>query len=274
MDGRAPGAHNMAIDEALLETARRPVLRLYGWEPSALSLGYFQDAQTVDFALCAREGIDVVRRPTGGRAILHARELTYSVVLPPQHRFAQVGVAESYRLLSAGLQRALTLLGLGAQLAKKPASGLGRPSPGQSEAALAAACFDAPSWYELVVGGRKVVGSAQVRRKGALLQHGSIPLFLEAERLFRLLRFRSEDNRKRAKASLEAAAAGLVELAGRPITLHELASALVRGFEEALSVETYQDSLTATERETAERLEIKHRSSAWIMERKEERTRP
>ncbi|MGI6082354.1 MAG: lipoate--protein ligase family protein [Limnochordia bacterium] len=260
----------MAIDEALLETVRQPVLRLYSWEPGALSLGYFQDARTVDFALCAREGIDVVRRPTGGRAILHDQELTYSIVLPPQHRFTQVGVAESYRLLSGGLLRALTLLGLGAQLAKKPASGFGRPSPGQIEAGLAAACFDAPSWYELVVGGRKAVGSAQVRRKGALLQHGSIPLFLEAGRLFRLLRFRSEDNRERAKARLEAGAAGLIELAGRPITVDELASALIRGFEEALTIETYQDSLSATESQTAERLETKHRSAAWVKERKAE----
>lgn len=250
----------MAVDEALLDVAQQPTLRVYSWQPYALSLGYFQDVHTVDFAACVREGIDVVRRPTGGRAILHAQEVTYAIVLPPQHPLTKVGVAESYRVLSGGLLRGLALLGLEADLARKTTSG---KTP-HSEASGAAACFDAPSWYELVVAGHKVVGSAQVRRKGALLQHGSVPLWLEPEGLYRLLRFRSEQNRARAAERLSASAAGLAQIGGRPFCADEVISALINGFEEALMVKTSAGSLSLKEQALVPALEVKHGSEAWI----------
>ncbi|MGI6609009.1 MAG: lipoate--protein ligase family protein [Limnochordia bacterium] len=274
LDGAATGAHNMAVDEALLDSVQQPTLRFYSWQPYALSLGYFQDAQTVDFAVCASEGIDVVRRPTGGRAILHAQEVTYSIALPPQHPLTDVGVAESYRYLSRGLLRGLALLGLRAELAKKPVSSQGRAHAHRSEAGVAAACFDAPSWYELVVAGHKVVGSAQVRRKGALLQHGSVPLWLEPERLYGVLRFRSEQNRERAAKKLGTSAAGLAQLIGRSVSFDEGVSALISGFEEALRVKTSVSSLSPDEHKMTQALEVKHRSQAWIARRHEGSTRP
>lgn len=258
----------MAVDEALLEVCHQPTLRFYSWQPAALSLGCFQQARTVDFAACQRHAIDVVRRPTGGRAILHAQELTYSIMLPPQHPLTKVSVAESYRVLSGGLLRGLAILGLRAELARPSAGFQADHSERQDEEGLGAACFDAPSWYELTVNGYKVVGSAQVRRRGALLQHGSIPLVLEPIRLYGLLRFRNERNRERAVAHFSQSAAGLAQLVQRELSGQQVASALVQGWQEALKVRITPGSLIDQELQVASRLEDKHGSEAWVVQRR------
>lgn len=162
----ADGAENMATDEALLERARTSgecVMRLYQWARPTLSLGRNQTARG-QYDLCrARElGVDFVRRPTGGRAVLHHRELTYSVTGPA----SQLGsLRESYARVNRLLVAALRRLGVMAAVAP----GRGRaPAPGLSP------CFDSPGQGELVLGERKLVGSAQWRDDGAFLQHGSI----------------------------------------------------------------------------------------------------
>ena len=161
-----PAALNMALDHALLDRAARTgeaTLRVYGWEAPSLSLGRNQAAREVYSADRARElGVQVVRRPTGGRALLHWREVTYSVAAPA----APAGeLRESYERINRLLLDGLGRLGVRAELAR-PA---GRaPLPGD------APCFEAPVAGELVFGGRKLVGSAQWRDRGALLQHGSI----------------------------------------------------------------------------------------------------
>jgi len=124
------------------------------------------------------------------------------------------------------------------------------------------------------VAGHKVVGSAQVRRKGALLQHGSVPLWLEPERLYGVLRFRSEQNRERAAKKLGTSAAGLAQLIGRSVSFDEGVSALISGFEEALRVKTSVSSLSPDEHKMTQALEVKHRSQAWIARRHEGSTRP
>lgn len=164
-EGPNPAAWNMAVDEAVwlcYPRFRQPTLRLYAWEKPTLSLGRFQSPEAVQWDACAAAGIDLVRRPTGGRAVLHHREVTYSVVagldlFPP-------GVAASYRRLSDALAGALQHLGLSPQLQRKHA---------RSDAEV---CFEVPSFAELTLEGKKVCGSAQTRSKDALLQHGSLPL--------------------------------------------------------------------------------------------------
>jgi len=197
------GAENMAVDEALMlahaagETP--PTLRFYRWDPPAVSLGYFQDPRTeVDRDTCRRAGVDIVRRRTGGRAVLHEHETTYSVVVSTG--LLPGSVLETYRHLAAGLVQGLRRLGYEAELApeKSTPGGAGNPD---------GACFEVPSSYEIVVGGKKVVGSAQVRRKGVILQHGSILQRLEPERLARVLGLPPE-----AAARIAAKAAGLDEL--------------------------------------------------------------
>jgi lipoate-protein ligase A len=159
------GVDNMALDHALLDRARsagEAVLRVYGWRRPTLSLGRNQPARGLyDLPAAGRLGVAVLRRPTGGRALLHHREVTYSVTAPAAGRAVRESYARINRLLLDGLRR----LGVDAALAA-PAGAARPPS--------VAPCFEAPTAGEVVVGGRKLVGSAQWRDGDALLQHGSI----------------------------------------------------------------------------------------------------
>lgn len=163
--GAADGATNMATDHALLERAAatgEAVLRIYAWERPTLSFGMHERARVTQEALAAH-GVDVVRRPTGGRALLHHREVTYSITTPA----LGIGLSESYRAINALLLAALRRLGVQATEAERRA---------RATAPDGAACFAEPNVGELVVDGRKLVGSAQRRDGNALLQHGSILL--------------------------------------------------------------------------------------------------
>src|SRR5207253_884642 len=168
--GDPEGSVNMADDQVLLDGVAAgnapPTLRFYSRTPACLSLGYFQPFSIVNVEGCRGLGIDIVRRPTGGRAILHDRELTYSVALPASVLGHDAGILPSYRRLSLALQAGLARLGIEVSLAPE--------SEAPSRAGQGPVCFDRPSAHEILLRGRNVVGSAQVRRAGALLQHGSI----------------------------------------------------------------------------------------------------
>ncbi len=173
--GSNPAAYNMALDEELLARAqagdRVPVLRFYGWSPPAVSLGRFQDiAASVDRDACARLGFDVVRRVTGGRAVLHRHELTYSITARTDDPFFPSTVLGTYKVIAAGMVSALRSLGLPAEIVSRT----GRNAVLVERAPKDPSCFSSPSWYEIVVNGRKIVGSAQRRAGGAFLQHGSL----------------------------------------------------------------------------------------------------
>lgn len=186
LDPPVDGATNMARDEALALACARgdamPTLRLYGWLPACLSLGRFQPLAAVDAAACARAGVSLVRRPSGGRAILHADELTYAVVAPADHPLLRGGVRAAYRAISQALLAGLHILGVAASLAPSLRETRAAPRPHRP-----ASCFDSASDYEIVVGGRKLVGSAQARIGGAVLQHGSLPLTASTDTLRTLL---------------------------------------------------------------------------------------
>ncbi len=187
----SPG-FNMALDEMLLQWHSEgkipPVVRFYGWNPPTLSIGYFQKVnKEIDVAKVKEAGLGLVRRTTGGRAVLHEHELTYSVIVNEQHARMPKNVTEAYRVISEGLLKGFQNLGFHAYF-----------SIPQTEEELqklkdpkSAICFDASSWYELVVEGRKVAGSAQTRQKGVILQHGSILLNLDTNKLFELFVFQS-----------------------------------------------------------------------------------
>src|SRR3984893_7667036 len=183
VDAPADGAWNMAVDEILLDSvaagAAPPTLRFYEWTPPCLSLGYFQPFDVVDLEGCRALGVDVVRRPTGGRAILHDCELTYSVALPASVLGHDGGVLPSYYRLSLALQDGLRRLGVPATLA--PESAAGGPVHGP-------VCFDRPSPHEILLHGRKLVGSAQMRRGGGILQHGRILIEPRIDKLTACLR--------------------------------------------------------------------------------------
>jgi lipoate-protein ligase A len=174
IDGGKPGAVNMARDVAILEavsTARSlPTLRLYGWNPPCLTLGRHQGVEAADLEFCRREGIDVVRRPTGGRALLHHLELTYAVIAPLGSGPLPRPLQDAYRLICAALVQAMRTIGVDAALTDGEVNVL-LPSPRS-----AVPCFKAPAGGEVVVGGRKLIGSAMRSHAGTILQHGSILL--------------------------------------------------------------------------------------------------
>ena len=255
--GPADGATNMAIDEAILRAVAAgnacPALRLYAWEPACLSLGRGQPVDDVDRPALASAGYDLVRRPTGGRAILHVDELTYSVVAPQSDARMAGSVVESYRRLSAALVRGMELLGI-EELASDQ-----RVQPHQAAAGPEGpVCFEVPSDYEITAGEKKLVGSAQMRAQGVVLQHGTVPLEGDIARVCPFLASRPNPARVRARATT-------VERAlGRPVTWEQVAEAMIRGFTERLALRLEPESLTAGERAAARKLRAeKYASDRW-----------
>ena len=201
--GPCTPSFNMALDEALLDWHSEglipPVVRFYEWNPATLSIGYFQSVEKeIDMEAVERLGLGFVRRPTGGRGVLHEHELTYSVIVSEAYPNMPATVTEAYRVISEGLLLGFQQLGLDAyfsipdtdekrQELKKPKSGV---------------CFDSPSWYELVVEGKKVAGSAQTRQKGVILQHGAILLDIDEDKLIQTFKFASEALRDTSESEL------------------------------------------------------------------------
>ncbi len=234
IDAPADGATNMARDAALLDLCARgeapPTLRLYRWTPACLSLGRFQRSAALRRDVCERAGVAVVRRPSGGRALLHDAELTYALAVPASTPplDGAPSILESYRLISAALLAGLRALGAPAELAPV-ARGRGG----------SAACFDTPASYELTVRGRKLVGSAQARAEGALLQHGAIPLAAHADRLAGLL----DDT----PPGLAQKMIALDEAAGRALTPEEAAAGIAQGFAAAWGIALEPGAWSASE---------------------------
>ncbi len=244
----ADGAWNMAADEAILTAVARgdspPTLRFYQWEPPCLSLGRGQATADVDLAACQAAGITCVRRPTGGRAILHRDELTYSIALPLDDPRAAGGILESYKRLSEGLAEGLRALGVPVERAE-PRKAAADPTP---------ACFETLAGYEITVGGRKLLGSAQFRTSKALLQHGSLPLYGDLGAIADFLALPDAD-RAILRRRLCATAITLQEALARPVSFGEAAEALSRGLARALNVRLVEGALSPKEIEQAQHLQ-------------------
>ncbi len=256
------GYANMAVDEAIMEAVGRelvpPTLRLYGWQPPAVSLGCFQELDgQVDLAALRSRGWDLVRRPTGGRAILHDDEVTYSVSVPQDMLKGGHSVLRSYRELSRGIQHGLELLGVRAELGNKPKPHDNAATGGK----LPAICFTQSTRADMVAQGRKIVGSAQVRRDGTILQHGSVPLTLNvADHLVVMPTIGGEDG----AAMLRRAAVGISELLGRAVSFDEVAEALVKGLARVLGVQMCRAELTELEQARAQELRTgKYATEQW-----------
>jgi lipoate-protein ligase A len=219
--GELDGAHNMALDTVLFLLCERSeaagFLRFYSWRRTTLSLGRFESTDTVDVGRVRTEGIDLVRRPTGGRAVLHGSDITYAFVSTCGDKVAAVDL---YRRVSGCLVGGLRSLGLSVDLEKghSGVSGAG-PRP----------CFASTSRYEVTAGGRKVVGSAQRVGKTAILQHGSIPLDRGYLRVVDYMR-RPDPERSVLLREMEAATVCLEELAGNPLAAPEVAESLLDAF--------------------------------------------
>jgi lipoate-protein ligase A len=251
----------MSLDDSLLESVvQEPsmmILRLYGWSPFCLSLGYAQPASDADREALEAQGWDLVRRPTGGRAILHGDEITYSVIGPERSPYMRGGVLESYQHLSKGLVQALIHLGL------KPTV---EPNSARldEEQRTNPVCFEVPSAYEITAEGKKLIGSAQARHYGAVLQHGTIPLTGDITRVCEVLSFASVSERLQAKTKLSNRATTLSHVLGREIRWEEAAEALSIGFKKALDLRFVEDQPTAEEiRRSAELVKDRYGNSQW-----------
>lgn len=233
----SPG-FNMAMDEKLLqwhsEGSIPPMIRFYGWNPATLSIGYFQKvAKEIDLHKVKEAGLGFVRRATGGRAVLHEHELTYSVIVSEEHPKMPKSVTDAYRVISEGLLKGFQNLGFDAYFAI-PKTEEERDKLKDPKSSI---CFDASSWYELVVEGRKVAGSAQIRQKGVILQHGSVLLDLDAEKLFNLFLFQNERLKERTFKIFREKAVAINDLSERIIHLDEVKVAFQKGFVEGLQIE-------------------------------------
>jgi lipoate-protein ligase A len=257
VDSPSDAAANMAVDETLLDgylaagsEDRAPTLRLYGWAPAALSLGKAQPARgSHDAGFLRREGLDLVRRPTGGQAVLHEGERTYCVAgrldRPPFDR----GVLATYEAISSALRLGFERLGVPTTIAPQR-----RPSP-----ASGPVCFNVAASHELLNDGRKVLGSAQLRRGRAFLQHGSIPYRADAERLGAAIGVRADGERF----------TGLQALLGRRPPDDEVDTALIAGFEAGFGIVLVRDERTLAENERVTQLRCwKYLSAAWTLEGK------
>ncbi|MBE1440997.1 biotin/lipoate A/B protein ligase family protein [Paenibacillus sp. OAS669] len=265
-------AYNMAVDEAILiahsEGKSGPTVRFYGWNPPTLSIGYFQKSEEVHFEQLQKEGLGFVRRPTGGRAVLHDKELTYSIIVSESYPGIPSGVTEAYRVLSEGLLFGFQKLGLDAQMVH-----LATEEEKSKYASMgSAACFDSPSWYELVVEGRKIAGSAQTRQKQVVLQHGSILLDMDTDQLFRVLQFKNERIQARLKQQFTQKAVAIndicLELGRAPVQLQDLERAFREGMAEGLNVELEESGLTEYELSLVEQLMAdKYANDEWNLRR-------
>ena len=267
--GSLSPAMNMAIDEAILtvhsEGKTLPTVRFYTWDPATLSIGYFQKAEKeINFEKVREYGLGFVRRPTGGRAVLHDKELTYSVIVSENYPEMPSQVTEAYRVISNGLLKGFQNLGFHAEMVS-----LASEEEKAKYASLgSSACFDSPSWYELVVEGKKVAGSAQTRQKGTILQHGSILLDWDVDMLFNVLNFPSERVKERMKASFLDKAVAINLLGEQVVTLEEAKKAFFAGFAEGLEIELVPSELTKEELDLAKELaEQRYGTEEWNYKR-------
>jgi lipoate-protein ligase A len=233
--GFRTGAENMGCDETLaqllLHGGLLPAVRLYRWRPWAISLGRNQNIDEIDTAKAAQDGVDVVRRPTGGRAILHAEELTYSVVMPAPRGT----VLDAYNSISSALVQGLSLYGAEVTLARS------QPHfPTAYRSASSIPCFSASARYEIEWRGRKLVGSAQRRygsgRTEIVLQHGSILCGPAHRQLVRYVSVDNESITDEIAHSLEERTTDLSEVLSRPVVIEDLALCIRRGFESAWGI--------------------------------------
>jgi len=259
----ARGAWNMALDESILEHAQAgrgesmATLRLYAWNPACLSLGHAQPFADVDMARLKERGWEVVRRATGGRAILHTDEITYSVIAPNDEPRVAGTVLESYNRLAQALLLAVQQLDLPVEM-KELAGHTGSVTKANP------VCFEVPSTYEITVNGKKLIGSAQARKKEGVLQHGSLPLTGDLTRICQALFFENEAAREEASKRLLARAATVESALGREVSWEMAAGAFIHAFEAQLGLSLKKGELSESEsKRTDELVKTKYDHPSW-----------
>jgi lipoyl(octanoyl) transferase len=255
---------NMAIDEAIFRENQRtespPTLRFYSWFPPSVSLGYFQETRKeVNVKACRRYSVDIVRRPTGGKAVLHENDLTYAIIASEHNPLFPPDILGTYKVISSCIAGGLSELGIEAEM-----EGNGRSYQDDS---LKAACFSSPSRYELLARKKKICGSAQLRSKGIFLQHGSILVDFDPVKTCDLLL--PEGDRSRQTEKLRGSVTSIYEQIGAPVPVENICRVMKRSFEKKLDIELVEGCLTAHEESLKLRLmNDKYMNDKWNMEGK------
>lgn len=250
----------MAADEAIFLQSRdctsSPTIRFYTWFAPAVSIGYFQQIdRDIDLSACRKRSVDIVRRPTGGKAVFHGDDLTYAVVGREQRDGFPADILGTYQMISRCLIRGLCELGIEARMAED-----GRKLP---EMSAEAACFSAPSRYELLVKGRKICGSAQLRSRGAFLQHGSLLLDFDPLRASEIL-LPHQDDRDRQILHLRKSVTSLRQQGVTFPDMETLCRMMKAGFEAVLGVRLEDGALTPEEEALKGRLlKDKYTNDQW-----------
>ncbi len=244
--GAESGACNMATDETFARFCEtdQPILRVYAWQPFAISIGHHQKLSEVDLEKCNSEGIEVVRRPTGGRAIFHAQEVTYAVIIPKESNLYLKSTLDIYNLISSALVNGLNRLGARLTLERKENVDGEFKTYNQNFS-----CFASSAKYEIHYRSKKLVGSAQRRLGNAILQHGSILLGNEHLNLFDYLTETKNGSLGNLKQLLNEKTIGLETILKREVSYNEVVSSLKSGFENFLRIKLQSTLLTAKETE-------------------------
>lgn len=232
--GHKSAYENMSIDEAVLIHAQenhQSTLRFYGWRPAAISIGYFQSLkEEVDLNECQKQHIDYIRRVTGGGAVFHETEVTYSLIAPVDGQFIPQDIISSYKKICQGIIEGLKILGIESQFVPL---------------------------NDIIASGKKISGNAQTRKKNVLLQHGTILLDVNVEKMFHILKVPQEKLRDKLIKDVKQRVVGVKNLLGRRVDFESCQEALIKGFEKALTLEYSKIPLTASELKMAKELQDK-----------------
>ena len=237
---------NMGLDEAILgsvaDSVAIPTLRLYGWKPSAISLGYFQGiTDEIDIEACERQNIDIVRRITGGGAVFHDAEVTYSIVIPEGHPLAPSSILDSYSIICSGIIQGLGELGIDAEFA--PIN-------------------------DIVSGGKKISGNAQTRKRGCLLQHGTVLLKVDVDKMFTLLKVPKEKALGKMIDDVKARVTSVSAILRGDISFEEASEAMRTGFLRALDLDAREEEPSTAElAKAAELSATKFHAREWVYKR-------
>ena len=245
--GANDGYTNMAIDEALLKHCTQPIIRIYGWNPPAMTIGYAQSKlKEINIKKCSKKNIPIIRRITGGKAIFHQFELTYCFIVPGKMVDLPLSITDSYKKIAGALSRGLKILGMQTEM---------HASKDPSQSSL---CYVSSGWYELLVKGKKISGSAQRRMEGKILQHGSILLDFNYNMNAELFNLRAAEHKLCFKVT------NLKRELGREVSFEEAATALQQGFSKQFNLNMEEKPLSEAEDTTVKELiQNKYKCESW-----------
>ncbi len=252
--GAKDGYHNMAIDEVLATRSvlhdKMSIFRVYRWQPYSISLGYNQDPNDLDLEKCRRDEIDVVRRPTGGRAVFHAEEVTYSIIIPKESDFYSSDILTTYNKINKGILDGLHLIGVKAELVER--------SIGESEKSSVykdkIPCFSKSAKFEIAFQGKKLVGSAQRRYENSILQHGSILVGSFHLRIAEYIKALKGARVERFQQALAEKTISISQILSAKINYDRIMWAIKTGFQQCFDIYFFEGQLTPHENAEAQKL--------------------